>query len=114
MKKGIVLILALIMILSLAACGSSKSSIEESGGIVGVWNGSWEYEGNNYNESVEFMRDGTYDCIRYENNKKIRTEKGTYTVDGSKVVLKDNSGGKRTWEYRNGTLKSNIATYVKE
>ena len=111
MKRAIVILLVLVMVLSLAACAGSKTT---SGDFIGVWSGSYEWEGDNYNKSIEFERDGTYSSVLYKNNSLVKTEKGTYTIDGSKVVLKDNSGGSTTYKYSDGKLTNNGHSFAKE
>ena len=112
MKKIIALGLTLVMVLSLAACGSKLAS----GDLIGIWSGSWEYDGKDINCSIEFDRDGTYANVVYQNNSVASKEKGTYTIDGNKVILYENGnkGISTTYQYKNGKLTNNGHNLSKE
>ena len=91
MKKALSLILALVMCLSMCACGKSDDGSqkdEEKSPIVGVWR--YKLMGTTF--TYHFKSDGTF----------------TYTVDGidSSSEMKDT--GKYTYNEEDGTITLNI------
>lgn len=113
MKRGISLLIAITIILSLAACGSSSS---DSGELIGVWSGSWEYAGRDINCSVQFKRDGTYVDNTYVNHELQTPETGTWEMKGNKVILyiDGNKGHLQEYKYSGGKLINNGHSLTKE
>ena len=105
MKKSIaiLLVLAAIMVI-LSGCGSKSSE-----DLIGVWNGSWEYEGSAINATVLLLPTGNYYKTTYKNGNLSSKEAGTYELKGSKVCLyEDGNKGKLTeYKYNGSTLKNN-------
>ena len=100
----------LLIILMLNGCGSIAS-----GDLIGVWSGSWEYEGKQINSSIQFERNGDYEQVTYTDGSLSSTEDGTYTIEGNKVILKDNQFGSTSpYTYSGGKLKQNNHSYSKE
>lgn len=112
MKKIISVSLVLVILLFLAACGSSKLT---SGDLIGTWSGSWEFNGNNINSSIEFQRDGTLVKVSYINNEMSKLETETYIIDGNKVVINwDNPPSTTTYKFKDGRLTDSPVIYSKE
>lgn len=109
MKRAISFILAVMMCLSLCACGSELTS----GDLIGVWSGSWEYDGNQFNKSIEFNRDGSFIAATYKNNTLSTVEEGTYTIDGREVIC-DLNGPRIIYKYSGGKLENNGTHLSKE
>lgn len=102
MKKAVALLLALVMVLALCGCGLS------SGDLVGVWNGSWEYNGNMINEIIAFESNGHYEKAVYINGNPYSTESSTYEIKGNKLILhKNDDTGYTEYKYHNGKLTNN-------
>ncbi len=116
MKRIVSVVLIAIVLLSFATllcgCGSSSKS---SGSLVGTWNGSWEYQGNIINCSIQFNEDGTYKKESFKNNDPSGTETGTYVLDKSTVILHEggNEGLIQEYKYKNDTLTNNGHTLTK-
>ena len=103
MKKFFAFLLALSMVFALCACGDPP----DPNVLVGVWRGTYEWEGDHYEVSIEFKSDGTYEKTMDKNNSPLKTETGTYTEEGSEVVLKASTMGKTTYSFSNGKLTNN-------
>lgn len=109
MKKIIAFLLALAIVSMLVACSIS------SGDLIGIWSGSWEFDGHTINNSVQFKRDGTYYEVTYRDHTLASTEEGTYTIDGNKVMCEDNVfHGITTYKYFHGKLTNNGHSLTKE
>ncbi len=79
-KRMVSLAVALVMVMSLAACGGEK-------GIVGTWSRESELMGQKITSSYTFDEDGT--C---EMSIIGITKTGTYVVEDDKMTVKLNSG----------------------
>ena len=100
----------LLIILVLTGCGSITS-----GDLIGVWSGSWEYEGKQINSSIQFERNGDYEKVTYTDGSLSSTDDGSYTIEGNKGILKSNQNGSTSpYTYSGGKLKQNNHTYSKE
>ena len=109
-KVSLILVSVLIITILLCGCGSVSS-----GDLIGVWSGSWEYEGKQINSSIQFERNGDYEQVTYTDGSLSSTEDGTYTIEGNKVILKDNQFGSTSpYTYSGGKLKQNNHSYSKE
>lgn len=114
MKKRICMLSIVITILIITALLNGCGSVS-SGDLIGIWSGSWEYEGKQINSSIQFERDGSYVQITYTDGNLSSTEDGTYTIEGKKVLLIDNQYGSTSpYNYSNGKLKQNNHTFAKE
>lgn len=109
MKRVIVILIVLVIVLSLAACGSLSS-----GELIGVWSGAYKWESNNYNVSIQFDRDGTFIEVVYRNNNLVNADQGTYTIDGNKVKCKNSDHSITTYKYSGGKLTNNGHSLSKE
>lgn len=81
--------------------------------MVGVWEASYDWKSDHFDSTIEFKSDGTYVKTVNKNNSPLKPEGGTYTEEGTKVVLKASTMGKTTYSYSNGTLTNNGHSYVK-
>ena len=93
-------ILICAVCLSLCACGLKKSD------AVGVWSGTYTYNGNQFSCGFVLDQDGSYAKITYKNGSLSSSETGTYEVKGGKVILhKDGKSGVSTeYKYKGGNL----------
>lgn len=104
MKKAISLLLALVLCLSLCACGKATTN-----DLVGLWNGSGNHDGDSYTYTILFATGGSYFKETCKNGEPASTEKGTYEIDGSKVYLYENGkkGAYTTYKFKNDSLNNN-------
>ncbi len=102
------LVLAIVLTFSLAACGISEEA------AVGVWEGEYEYNGNEFFVSFELTDEGTYGKVTFKNGEKSSTESGTYTVEGGEVILSPEGKDNTThYKYKAGALVNNGHKFVK-
>ena len=101
----------LIVITVLSGCGTISS-----GDLIGVWSSSWEYEGKQFNSSIEFKRNGDYAKDTYSDGELASTEEGTYIIKGNKVTCQigGNPGAMTPFEYKRGKLYNGKNAYSKE
>lgn len=124
MKKVLALMLALVLVLSLAACGNSEKDLKEeqeavNKAIEGGWSNK-EYINESYYEGdllyVYVFLNGKYsfDNIQVKTKETWHSEEGTYTVNAQKkeIICTANEevlGSKMertlTYEYKDGNLK---------
>ena len=124
MKKVLALLLALVLVLSLAACGNSEKDLKEeqeavNKAIEGGWSNK-EYINESYYEGdllyVYVFLNGKYsfDNIQVKTKETWHSEEGTYTVNAQKkeIICTANEevlGSKMertlTYEYKDGNLK---------
>lgn len=98
MKKMISLMLAMLLCLSLAACGLSAEDVE------GEW--SCMDDGSGYRIGLT-MEDGSFTMSRYMQSDMAGTMSrymGTYEIDAKNVVLHTNEGETITFAYSGGKL----------
>ena len=106
MKKAIAILLALMIVLSLAACGAEKPLSPEK--LYGIWSGSWVYNDSEIMIYLEFKEDGTYSKDSFFDGLYYDTEEGDYTIDGEQVKLNSNAIASTTvYEYSKGNLLNN-------
>ncbi len=111
LKRVMALVLvAVICCAFLCACGISE---EEA---VGTWTGSYTYNGNDFSVAFVLSADGTYSEATIKNGSLNGTEKGTWEVDGGKVVLHPNgdTGHSVTYKYKDGALVNNGHEFTKK
>lgn len=124
MKKVLALMLAMVLVLSLAACGNSEKDLKEeqeavNKAIEGGWSNK-EYINESYYEGdllyVYVFLNGKYsfDNIQVKTKETWHSEEGTYTVNAQKkeIICTANEevlGSKMertlTYEYKDGNLK---------
>jgi hypothetical protein len=110
MKKIICITLALVFLLSLAAC-----KIKAADELVGIWSGSWEYKGHTINQTVSLSKDFTYITTFSKDGDVKETERGTYTFDDNTVSCHRDGGGCITeYEYSDGKLTNNGHSLIKQ
>ena len=109
-KSFIAIILVCVICLSLCSCGISK---EEA---IGVWSGSYVYNGNQFSSGFVLSADGTYIQITYKNGNLNSAEEGTYEVKGGKVILHENGdmGISCEYKYKGGKLVNNGHEFYKD
>ena len=109
MKKWCNRITVVVLVLSIVfmICGCGKTI--KSDDLVGVWIGSWEYNGNHIEMGIQFDSDGTYGKISYSNGSVADVEEGTYEIKGSKVIcyVNGDSGVKKIYKYDGEDLVNN-------
>lgn len=114
MKRHVYIVSIVVTILIITVFFTGCGSVS-SGDLIGTWSGSWEYEGKQINASIQFERNGDYEKVTYTDGSLSSTENGTYTIEGNKVILKDNQFGSNSpYTYSGGKLKQNKHTYAKE
>ena len=124
MKKVLALMLAMVLVLSLAACGNSEKDLKEeqeavNKAIEGGWSNK-EYINESYYEGdllyVYVFLNGKYsfDNIQVKTKETWHSEEGTYTVNAQKkeIICTANEevlGSKMertlTYEYKDGNLQ---------
>ena len=111
--KRILLIAATVIITVFFVCGCGSIT---SGDLIGVWSGSWEYEGNQINSSIEFERNGDFIKVTYNNGNLASSEEGTYVIKGKEVICQvdGNSGNTIPFKYSGGKLVNGGHKYSKE
>lgn len=80
-----------------------------SDGLPGLWQGSWSFEGANYNKTIVFGENGEYMEAVYKNGEFADSEKGTYEIEGSKLYLYENGskGAFTKYDYDGQSLQNN-------
>ena len=81
MKKIISLSLILIMLLSFASCGLSKET------VIGVWTGSYEYNGNSFELTISVYESGSFSKESIKNSSETKTVKGNWKIEGNDLLL---------------------------
>lgn len=118
------IVLALVMVLSLAACGNSEKDLkEEQEAVNKALQGGWsnrDYMNESYYEgellAVYVFLDGEYsfDNIQVKTKETWHSEEGTYTINAQKKeinctaneeVLGSKMERTLTYEYKDGNLK---------
>ena len=106
----IAVILICAICFGLCACGLKESD------AVGVWSGTYTYNGNQFSCTFALEGNGKYAKITYKNGSLSSSETGTYEVKGGKVILhKDGNMGVSTeYKYKGGNLVNNGHKFSKE
>lgn len=76
--------------------------------LVGIWTGSWYYEGAFIQEGISFEADGTFTELNYRDGTVSSVRYGTYEIKGSKVVCHDKVTNTSTdYKHKRGKLVNN-------
>ena len=102
----------LLMALTLTACGPSEEE------VVGLYGGSYEYNGNTYSVGIVITAEGRYAKSTLKNGESNGSEVGDWEVKGSKVILyTDDShtyhGTSTTYKWKDGQLENNGHYFTK-
>jgi major membrane immunogen (membrane-anchored lipoprotein) len=113
MKKFKFLVVAILicsMCFSLVACGLSQED------AIGIWSGSYEYNGNQFTQTFALADDGTYVKVTVKNGEISSSEDGTYELKGGTVVLHEdgNTGISTKYKYKGGNLVNNGHKFSKK
>ena len=113
MKKiKIMILVALVCLIciSLCACGISKED------AVGLWSGTYVYEGNQFACAFVLTEGGDYYKETFKNGSLSSSEIGTYEVKNGKVILHEdgNMGISTEYKYSGGKLVNNGHKFTKE
>ena len=103
MKKAIMILLALVMVLSLAACGNGSKKIEAE------LQGKWEYSGVatvtniHFKQSYEFSN-GKVTYIFSNGIFDDDIKQGTYTIGDGTITISGDKDTNLEYRYINNTL----------
>ncbi len=84
----------------------------EKNDVVGVWTGSYTYNGNSYTVSISLKENGDYAKLMYKNGYYYSFETGDYEVSGNSIRLYDSSaltyhGVSTKYSYFFGRIQNN-------
>lgn len=125
MKRFIAMVLALVMALSLVACGSDNGKLTEKK-VVGTWTSKEPMYLESYGCEVlktwTFNADHTYThlMVRADSAEPLFTKVGTWIIDSDGVLRASTEKGagditaSTPFEYKNGELVNGNNIYVKQ
>ena len=106
MKKALSLLLALVMCLSLCACGVSKEKVEEE--LQGTWEYTWYASAVGFTCSVIYEFDDGFLDYTFIRNGDVTTKSGYYVITNKVVEIWFAGEGEPyaelTYKYENGEL----------
>lgn len=86
------ILICLIISMVFVGCGATKED------AIGLWKGSYDYNGNQIDRTMIVNADGSYEETVYYNGSFGRAGTGTWEVKNGKLVLKE-SGKPGTIEF---------------
>ena len=89
MKKIIALLMAVILAVSLCACGSTNTSDVEA-----QLKGKWQMEASETVKAVYSFYDGSVSCQTTAMGITLDPNEGTYDITDSQIIITWTSGGK--------------------
>ena len=106
MKKALSLLLALVMCLSLCACGVSKEKVEEE--LQGTWEYTWYASAVGFTCSVIYEFDDGFLDYTFIRNGDVTSKHGYYVITNKVVEIWFAGEGEPyaelTYKYENGEL----------
>ncbi len=111
-KKLAVLLATSLFITMFTACGLKKAD------VIGVWEDTYEYNGNTYIVMLALGEDGNYVKTSFKNGSLNDTWKGDYEIKGKKVNVYNGDssvyhGESMTYKYKGGKLINGSAELTK-
>ena len=120
MKKVLALVLALVLVLSLVACGEEKEQKTVNSVLQGKWSGSFT---SDTLQTFEFSN-GQYRYVEYWSDPGVNVvdETGTYTIDAKlneincvctkRKHVENSAGNTRTLKYKLDSADNLTVKYV--
>lgn len=105
MKKMICVILILLSV-TLTACNNDRKN-NFPDGIIGTWEGGWEYNGNYISEVISVYDDGYYNMIQYINGDIYEKRYGIWEISEYGAVCfyyRGKDGPYNEYRFTNGLL----------
>lgn len=110
-KKSPVVKIVIAVVIAFLVGFIAVSGLEEDD-VVGMWSGSYSYNGNSYSVAFELKENGRYSKATFKNGRMHDFEVGDWDVKGGSVYLYDDSsvtyhGSYMKYSYFFGQLGNN-------
>ena len=110
LKSIAIISLVVIICLSFAACGSKLTKQK----AVGVWHGTYEYNGNDFEVTFSLEANGDFERITLKNGDLYKTTTGYYEIKGNKLEMHtDGEDGVTPYKYNGKALVNNNHNFYK-
>lgn len=107
MKKirlvAMLMVISVFLMSTLSGCGAKEAD------VVGIWTGSWTYEGNSISKTLIVTPDHEYASEITNSSTGTKYETGIWEIQGGELKLhpNGNKGQTTAYKYKGGKLENN-------